>query len=173
MGHMHGSLNCPDCSRMGVRPRIETRKSGSAEPLSEGRLSTSGFEHVYSGGDKAESSRCDGVDALAVITVSEGNTGVAPLRALTRAVEEQAALLADHLPRLEAATYRIGYLEAMLSAREEQLKMLPDLRLTAARALSNERRADELQDTVAQLELELANLKGAWWYRFARWLLGH
>ncbi len=173
MGHTHGSLNCPDCSSMGIRPRIETRQSGSTKPKYDDRLSTAGFEHVY-GGECAELTNGDGVDALAVVTVSEGTNDLSqvPLHALARAVEEQGAMLANHVSRLEGASYRIGYLEAMVSAKEEQLRLLPDLRVAAAKALTDERRSHELEDKLSQVELELANLKGAWWYRVARWLFG-
>jgi len=172
MGHVHGSLNCPDCSSMGIKPRSEGNPSASTKPRSDDRLSPAGFEHVYWQESLKEPEGAE--DALAVVTVSEAPSEMlkAPLQALARAVDEHGTRLSNHIDRLESASYRIGYLEAMLSAREEQLKLLPDLRAAADKALSNERRSHELQEKVQELERELATLKGAWWCRLARWLVG-
>ena len=171
MGHAHGSRNCPDCSSM--KPRSGGDSSDRTNHRPDDRLSVTGFEHVYSDKGRREK-ECADSEALAVVTISDTPTELlkAPLQALARAVEEQGTVLSDHISKLEGASYRIGYLEAMLSAREEQLKLLPDLRAAAARAITNERRCQELQEMNQQLERELAELKGAWWCRFGRWLLG-
>jgi chromosome segregation ATPase len=67
--------------------------------------------------------------------------------------------------KLEAATYRNGYLEAQLSSAESQLKLLPDL---SAKATTTE----TLEQQIAKLESELALAQSSWWVRFGRWFLG-
>lgn len=68
--------------------------------------------------------------------------------------------------KLEAATYRNGYLEAQLSNAETQLKLLPDL---SAKAIKTE----TLEQQISRLEGELAAVRQSWWMRFGRWFLGH
>jgi len=58
--------------------------------------------------------------------------------------------------KLEAATYRNGYLEAQITGFQEQIKLLPDLSGKAART-------ELLEQQVAQLQQEL---KSGWWSRF-------
>lgn len=67
--------------------------------------------------------------------------------------------------KLEAATFRNGYLEAQLSNAESQLKLLPDLSAKATKA-------ESLEEQVARLESELFVLKENWFTRFYRWFLG-
>ena len=71
--------------------------------------------------------------------------------------------------KLEAATYRNGYLEAQLSSAESQLRLLPDL---SAKAIKTE----TLEQQVARLEIELATereqARRGWWKQFSSWFLG-
>lgn len=67
--------------------------------------------------------------------------------------------------KLEAATYRNGYLEAKLSSAETQLLLLPDL---SAKAIKTE----SLEEQITRLEDELASMRKSWWARFGAWFLG-
>lgn len=67
--------------------------------------------------------------------------------------------------KLEAATYRNGYLEAQLSSAETQLKLLPDLSAKATKT-------DTLEQQIAKLESELAQSRRSWWARFGCWFIG-
>lgn len=67
--------------------------------------------------------------------------------------------------KLEAATYRNGYLEAKLSGAETQLKLLPDLSAKATKT-------DILEQQITKLEEELASARRSWWARFGAWFLG-
>jgi len=67
--------------------------------------------------------------------------------------------------KLEAATYRNGYLEAQLSSAESQLKLLPDLSAKATKT-------ETLEQQIAKLELELASARRSWWTRFGCWFIG-
>lgn len=69
------------------------------------------------------------------------------------------------LQELQAANYRIGYLEAENLKHQEQVKLLPDLQAQAARASVQEAR-------VRELETELEQIRTHWWYRFCSWFVG-
>ncbi len=69
------------------------------------------------------------------------------------------------LRELQAANYRIGFLESQNRTYEEQVKLLPDFQAQAAKAQLHE-------VTVQELNAELSQLKSTWWYRFCRWFLG-
>ncbi len=62
------------------------------------------------------------------------------------------------LKDLQAANYRIGYLESQLETHKEQVKLLPDLQSKATEA-------DQLKQHLAKTEKELQTLKQTWWYR--------
>ena len=63
--------------------------------------------------------------------------------------------------KLEAATYRNGYLEAQLTGAETQLKLLPDFEAKASEA-------ETLKQKVSELEAEL---RRSWWARFSSWFV--
>lgn len=63
--------------------------------------------------------------------------------------------------KLEAATYRNGYLEAQLTGAETQLKLLPDFQAKASEA-------EALRQKVNELEAEL---RRGWWHRFSSWFM--
>ncbi len=67
--------------------------------------------------------------------------------------------------KLEAATYRNGYLEAELSGAKTQLMLLPDFQARASKA-------EELELEVQRLERELQNQKRNWLARFGAWFIG-
>ncbi len=76
-----------------------------------------------------------------------------------------ANLVKEQASKLEAASYRNGFLENQMLTYEQQLKLLPDFQAQAARA--------QVQDEkVKQLEVELGQIKATWWYRFCAWFLG-
>jgi hypothetical protein len=147
-----------------------SRRTGAPE-----RLETSGFDHLYCG---QEPDQCDQLDTANDVVPADAVSEVIPepltnnMETLGRIIEAQRTGLAEHTARLEAASYRIGYLEALLAEKQEQVKLLPDLRSAAARAIVNERRAQELEQKVSALEEELSGIRGAWWYRLTCWLLG-
>ena len=67
--------------------------------------------------------------------------------------------------KLEAATYRNGYLEAQLSSAESQLKLLPDLSAKATKV-------ETMEQQIARLEAELADQRKGFWARFRAWFIG-
>jgi hypothetical protein len=69
------------------------------------------------------------------------------------------------LRELNAANYRIGYLESKLEEQDKQVKLLPDLQAKATQAAIQEQKITELQ-------AELTALKASWWHRARWWLSG-
>jgi len=69
-----------------------------------------------------------------------------------------AQIVKEQADKLEAATYRNGYLEATAQSYENQVRLLPDLEAKAARVKDQE-------ETITQLSSELTALKATWWYR--------
>jgi len=67
------------------------------------------------------------------------------------------------LHELNAANYRIGYLESKLEEQDKQVKLLPDLQGKATQALLQEQK-------IKELEAEIAALKASWWARFKTWI---
>ncbi|MGH9553414.1 MAG: hypothetical protein ACRD3W_28795, partial [Terriglobales bacterium] len=95
--------------------------------------------------------------------------------------------------RLEGAMYRIGYLEAQVNSQEEQLKVLPEFRARAAKAILTERENDmlkeensslkidltaahkesaDLHEEVTQLHSVITRLEQLWWWRILSWAFG-
>jgi hypothetical protein len=104
MGHLHTSSGCACCEGMGsayTRPIFERDRPAQKEA----RVDTLGMEHLYEAVEVVETA----VVAQEVVEPVSG--GFAEL------VKEQAA-------KLESASYRIGYLEAQLQSKEEQIKLL-------------------------------------------------
>jgi hypothetical protein len=62
--------------------------------------------------------------------------------------------------RLEGTMYRIGYLEAQVASLEEQLKVLPEFRNRAAKAILVERENDMLKDEVDSLHRTISTREG-------------
>lgn len=87
----------------------------------------------------------------------------------TRAFLDTAAFYREQIQslqeKLEAATYRNGYLEAQLSSAETQLKLLPDLSAKATKT-------ETMEQQIAKLEGELVLARRSWWARFGAWFIG-
>jgi hypothetical protein len=95
-------------------------------------------------------------DASSVDNTQDTNVVHPGTTLLVQLFQDQAAKLEA---KLEAATFRCGYLEAQ---NEEQTKLLPDLQAQAAELLATQARFEEL-------ESELKQLKNGWWYRLRCW----
>lgn len=91
------------------------------------------------------------------------NTISAPLSEVFEFYKEQIDLLHD---KLEAATYRNGYLEAQLAVAADELKLLPDLSAKATRVEQLEQQLSEVR-----AKLETAERRG-WLQRFGKWFIG-
>lgn len=74
-------------------------------------------------------------------------------------------LLAEFATKLEAATYRNGYLEAQLDAHKEQIKLLPDYQSKAMEA-------ELLRARVSELEAELESHRHGRLRQFWSWFTG-
>ncbi len=81
--------------------------------------------------------------------------------------------------RLEGAMYRIGYLESQVDSLQEQLKVLPEFRARAARAILTERENVMLIETLSEYESELEEthallekLNKSKTWQFCRWAFG-
>lgn len=91
-------------------------------------------------------------------TNTDGHTTISDTPPNANAVVDLNVLLHE----LQGANYRIGYLESENKRYEEQVKLLPDFQAQAAKTSILECRSKEL-------EAELAQLKGSWWYRVWCW----
>ncbi|MCC7527079.1 MAG: helix-turn-helix domain-containing protein [Candidatus Melainabacteria bacterium] len=77
----------------------------------------------------------------------------------------QQHLLKELIDKIETLTWRNGYLEAQLSERDQQVKLLPDLQAKADASV-------ELQSKIESLELQLQEYSSGWWSRFRKWCMG-
>lgn len=101
---------------------------------------------------------CLGRDYLVVLSSPEESTGHAESVAPSgMTLEPLTELLKQKDKELQAAHWRNGYLEAILSERDAQLKLLPDYQ-------SKAQAADQLQERIQQLEAALAvqENRGTW-----------
>ena len=115
MGHLHSASGCLCCEGMGisVNPQELLRQTGRQQV--QERLSTQGLDHIYS----------EHVEVTIEAEVArEPAQPVQDLGDLSSLVRQQAERLMDQGHRLEAATYRIGYLEAQLHQKDQELKLL-------------------------------------------------
>lgn len=81
--------------------------------------------------------------------------------------------------RLEGAMYRIGYLESQVDNMTEQLKVLPEFRARAAKAILTERENRVLIEAISEYESELKEthhllekLNKSRTWQFFRWAFG-
>lgn len=81
--------------------------------------------------------------------------------------------------RLEGAMYRIGYLESQVDNLTEQLKVLPEFRARAAKAILTERENRALIEAISEYECELKEthellekLNKSRTWQFFRWAFG-
>lgn len=101
---------------------------------------------------------CLGRDYLVVLGSPEESTGhTEPVAPSSLTLEPLTELLKQKDKELQAAHWRNGYLEAILSERDAQLKLLPDYQ-------SKAEEADQLLERVHQLEAALAvqEHRGTW-----------
>ena len=90
---------------------------------------------------------------------SDGHTTLSDTPTKASALVDLHALWKD----LQAATYRIGYLEAQLQNHQEQVKLLPDLQAKASEVA-------KLREQLAARDAELAQFKTSWWRRFVGYM---
>ncbi|MFA6213216.1 MAG: hypothetical protein WCT03_16120 [Candidatus Obscuribacterales bacterium] len=76
--------------------------------------------------------------------------------------ESALQLIGELASKLEAATYRNGYLEALLEVQAEQIKLLPDLQAQAEKTLKLEAELEQLR--------QQAVVKKTWLGSLANWL---
>lgn len=178
MGHAHWSRNCPCCNAMGVTNDPTSSLHAQQFTTPGQRVSSEGFAHIYTD-NKPVIPETDVVESapitIEVLTSASDSTYDATNiegKPLISIVNEQALRVLELSSRLESASYRIGYLEALVNTKDEEIKLLPDLRMRAANAIALEKKKQELEQKVCGLETELTNLKSSWWYRFSRWFFG-
>ena len=78
--------------------------------------------------------------------------------------ESAVQLISELASKLEASTYKNGYLEALLEAQAEQIKLLPDLQAQASKTA--------LLEAELQLLRQQASVKKSWLDSFASWFSG-
>lgn len=103
-----------------------------------------------------QTDQCDRATDVSVI-----QTDIVDVSKDSKALE----LVAELSAKLEAATYRNGYLEAQLDGQREQLKLLPDYQHRAGEA-------EVLRVKLSDLEKELDGYRASRWTRFWRWFVG-
>ncbi len=116
MGHVHSASGCPCCEDMGVSFKFKPEIAQPATHQAQDRISTAGLDHLYD----------DPVEVTVEPEVTSVQQPPAEFAALSQLVFQQAQTLLEQSGRLEAATYRIGYLEAQLLQKDEELKLLTD-----------------------------------------------
>lgn len=86
------------------------------------RLTTQGMDHIYVSNEPVQ---VEVVESSVVVDTQIQAALEAPdVEALQAVITEQLEQIDEQTRRLEAASYRIGYLEAQLGARDEQVKLL-------------------------------------------------
>lgn len=108
-------------------------------------------------------------DMTVIAEMSSDDTTKNPHDIAANAVFQMSDFYRDQIEtlqeKLEAATFRNGYLEAQLSNVEIQLKLLPDLSAKAVKA-------ETLEQQNLKLQNELEALNRGWFSRFSKWFLG-
>ncbi|MBS2004764.1 MAG: helix-turn-helix domain-containing protein [Cyanobacteria bacterium SZAS LIN-5] len=99
---------------------------------------------------------------------SEGHTSVSDIVPPSSALVDIHGIIRD----LQAANYRIGYLQSKVDSDQVELLQLPDLQARAKAAEQLERDAELQRNQIHALETELKSLKSKWFYRLAAWLSG-
>jgi excisionase family DNA binding protein len=99
---------------------------------------------------------------------SEGHTSVSDMMPPTSALVDIHGIIRE----LQAANYRIGYLQSKVDSDQVELLQLPDLQARAQVAEQLEKDAEQQRNQIHALETELNSLKSKWFYRFAAWLSG-
>ena len=78
--------------------------------------------------------------------------------------ESAMQIISELASKLEASTYKNGYLEALLEAQSEQIKLLPDLQAQASKTA--------LLEAELQMLRQQANAKKSWLGSFTSWFSG-
>ncbi len=114
----HSTFGCVCCADMGVKVR-ELAVRAQAEL--KARVSTDGMDQFF-GHDRVvqEAVTAEVVEVVEQISVT---TQDSQYDSLLKLVNEQAARLDEQQAKLEAASFRIGYLEGQL---DSTIKLLPD-----------------------------------------------
>jgi len=99
---------------------------------------------------------------------SEGHTSVSDVMPPSSALVDIHGIIRD----LQAANYRIGYLQSKVDSDQVELLQLPDLQARAQAAEQLVKDAEQQRNQIEALETELKSLKSKWFYRFAAWLSG-
>lgn len=99
---------------------------------------------------------------------SEGHTSVSDMMPPSSALVDIHGIIRE----LQAANYRIGYLQSKVDSDQVELLQLPDLQARAQAAEQLEKDAEQQRNQIHALETELNSLKSKWFYRFAAWLSG-
>ncbi|MBI4533807.1 MAG: hypothetical protein HY711_07645 [Candidatus Melainabacteria bacterium] len=129
MTHAHWSLDCPCCRELSGRLRTPAPEKRTVQQAQEIRLSIAGLDHVYC---ELDSKQEECLNPVLTSPVSPNNGQhldyglYQQLEALSVVVQEQTATIAAQSSKLEAASYRIGYLEALVATQNETMKLLPD-----------------------------------------------
>lgn len=76
------------------------------------------------------------------------------------------------LHELNAANYRVGYLQSQVDSNQAELLQLPDLQARALAAEQLKKEADAQRDQIEALKTEIQTIKSKWFYRFWAWLSG-
>ncbi len=114
----HSTFGCVCCADMGVKVR---QLAVQAQAELKARVSTDGMDQFF--GDRRRTEEivtAQVVEVVDKITVSNQD---AQYDSLLKLVNEQAARLDAQQAKLEAASFRIGYLEGQL---DNTIKLLPD-----------------------------------------------
>jgi len=100
---------------MGVT--FQAYESHSSESVRQERVATQGMDHLYL---VNESVQVEVVEASVETVKPEG----AESEALQVVIQDQLTQIHEQTKRLEAASYRIGYLQALLKVKDDQLLLL-------------------------------------------------
>jgi hypothetical protein len=119
MSHIHNSAGCDCCSAMGIK--FDYAKQAADPQVVKQRLTTQGMEHIYL---SSETVKVEVLEPTAEFESNEQAAGLGDIAALQSVMKEQLEQIEEQSLRLEAASYRIGYLEAQLQGKDEQLKLL-------------------------------------------------
>lgn len=113
---VHSTFGCVCCADMGVKVR---QLAVQAQAELKSRVSTDGMDQFFGKASPSqEPVTAEVVEVVQQVTVSSQDS---QYEALLRLVNEQATRLEEQQAKLEAASFRIGYLEGQLINAPKQL----------------------------------------------------
>lgn len=124
---VHSTFGCVCCADMGVKVR---QLAAQAQAELKARVSTDGLDQFFGGkapGDEIVTAEV--VEVIEhVVVKSQEPLPSEQYETLLRLVNEQSAKLDEQQAKLEAASFRIGYLEGQLENYDQgrKTKLLPD-----------------------------------------------